>query len=468
MKNKGEDNQIYDLVVIGAGAAGLSAVEEAYRYTKNIAVIEKGLMGGECPNFACVPSKVLLASANAYYFARKELSNLGINARSVRIRFKKVLKRKENIVTKIVGLQGLKIKRRLARLGISVINGQAYFIDDHRLRVGNNIITAKKIIIASGNKFFVPPINGLKESGYITFRTIADKLPIFESIAIIGGGPAACEYAAFYSLLGKKVYVFEILDYILSGFDKEVSLLAESELKLLGATIQTGVKINKVNKNWRGKKIYFQDKEGKKNQIIVDEIMLAAGGKVDIDGLRLADAGIKIGDGKDVKVNQFLQTSKKHIFIAGDASGGLKLTPVAHFEGKIAAHNALARNKRFYRKAIVKNMSLVVFLRNEIASVGLTSEQASERGIKFKVYRFSTSSLARALADDSGGYVKVLAKEKSGIILGGSVMGPRAGEMIHELALAIQQNLKIHDFIGIMRAFPTYSESFSALRNYQH
>ena len=453
---------MYDVIVIGGGSAGFSAAEVAANTGASVCIIEKGRMGGECPNWACVPTKALLRSAKLYHEAKNDLKDFGIHASSVSFSFKEIMARKDAVVSAITG-KGKKMDRIAKELGIDVVRGSAVFVDDHTVRVGKNKYKGKSIILATGTTTFVPPIDGLKKSGYLTFHDAVSLTVQPKSIAIIGGGPVGCEFATFFAMLGTQVKVLQLSEQVLQREDSEIGAIAGAQLQEIGVDIKLSTKTLSVKKEGKRVRVEYQVGAQKRQSILVDHVLLAAGKRAAVTELSLDKAGVKLDEVGRLHTDEYQRTNIKHIFAAGDVDGGMQFTHTAHLEGTIAAHNALSKTTRSMKKRDMRVVPRATFIHPEVASVGITAKEAADRKIKVEVAKFPVGGLGRSVTDNNRvGIIKIVVEKKTGLILGGHMIGACAGEVIHEIALGMHLGATAKDLSTMIHAFPTYSESIAA------
>lgn len=451
----------FDVIVIGSGSAGFAAAERANSFGANVAVVEAGAWGGECPNYACVPTKAMLKSAEMYYSVKEKAKKFGVYASDVRFNFRAIMKRTSEIVGLVTGDEK-RLKEIAKDLGIETITGTAFFVDDQHIQVGANRYRAKKFIIATGSTDVIPPIDGLETVPYLSYKDVTRLKTQPSSVAIIGGGPVGCEFATFFGMLKTKTHVFQIAPRILHREDAEISLMAKKHLEDLGVHVQVNAAVTHIKKS--GKQIVVTYGMGETMHTVrVDAVVLAAGKKANIEGLNIENAGIHLDERGWVKVNSTLQTNKKHIFAVGDVTGGMMFTHVAHEDGSLAGENCLKKTARSMKQATYKVVPRVTFVYPEVASVGITPQEATEQKKNFSIAAFPVGALSRSVTEEERrGIVKLVVDKKTRKILGGHILAPRAGEMIHEFALAMQNNLRIDDITHLMHAFPTYSEAVVA------
>lgn len=442
----------YDLIIIGSGAGGGVAAHIATRQGKKVAIIEDDAVGGECPNFGCVPTKALLQAAEHYKNAQKA-KRFGIKLSTLNFNYATIKKWKDEAVRRTGATEG---DRAYAAEGIAVIKSHAHFINPFEVSTGQRRLSAPKFLIATGTQNFIPPIDGLEEAGYITYRDAIDLTKPLKSVFVIGGGAIGCEFAELFASFGAKVSMAEFAPHLLPKEDAEVGeLIAAVFEHNLDMNVYTNTEVVSVHKK-AGKKVVHYKKDGHVHTARVDEILVATG-KVANTNVGLENAGVKY-DRRSIHVNNYMQTSAKHIFAAGDVAGPYMFTHMASYQSRIAAHNLFSPRKSWV-KADYHAVPRCVFVTPEAASVGLTEEEIKTKGWKYKVGTAPVSVIGRAnTTDEDIGFVKVIAAQ-SGVLLGASIVSPRAGEMIHELTLAIQKRLSAQDIVDTIHAFPTWSEA---------
>ncbi|HUQ84917.1 MAG TPA: NAD(P)/FAD-dependent oxidoreductase [Candidatus Limnocylindrales bacterium] len=447
-KKDSAHNYDYDLIVIGSGAGGAVAAHHAKSLGKKVIIFEKGAIGGECPNFACVPTKALLHAAHVYE-TTKHAKQYGIEVSHTGVNYHAVKRWKDLVVTRTGAHEG---HEAFAKDGIEVIQHKAVFVSSNEVEAGGKIYSAAKFVVGSGSDVFIPPITGLSEVGYITYKEAVDLTKPPASLLIFGAGAVGCEFAQIFSTFGTKVTIVNRSDRILGKEDKEVSELVKALFENRGITVLTGTGVVKVEKH-DGKKVVHFQKDDKQYFGEFEEILIATG-KVPSLNFAPEKAGVITEKGR-VKVNEFLQTSNPHIFAAGDVVGPYLFTHTGNYQSYIAAHNAFSTKKISPKYSVVPRC---VFVFPEVASVGISEDDAIAKGIKIKKGIMAMGILGRSnTANDMDGFVKVITDE-NGVIIGGSIVASRAGEMIHEIALAIQCRVKASELAEMIHAYPTYSE----------
>ncbi len=453
----------YDVVIIGTGSAGFSAAEGARSLGASVCVIEKEKFGGECPNYACVPSKALLKAAKVYR-TLNHARGLGIEIGKRDFDFSAVMAYRKKVVETITGggIHGDRYHDLLEQLGAHCLMGDARFIDAHTLEVNGSNIHGKAIVIATGTVDFIPPILGLDSSAYSSWKDVirASRQP--KTMGIIGGGPVGCEIATIYASLGTKVTIFQTAPVILNREDKEISLLAGKTLEQLGVEIITGAQISEVVNTGGG--VTGVKVAGKMHAF--EELVVATGKRPNIATLGLEEAGVLLDERGALNTTKEQRTNVKHILAAGDVDGGMQFTHTAHHEGWVAGYNAAlsAKRKRTApRKVDLRVVPRATFIDPEVASVGLTEAQARKKHETLVIGRWQVAALGRAVTDSKRfGLIKLVAHPKTRKLLGAHIIGERAGEVIHEAALAIYLGATIDKLSGMIHAFPTYSEGLKA------
>jgi pyruvate/2-oxoglutarate dehydrogenase complex dihydrolipoamide dehydrogenase (E3) component len=448
-KSKRPTHFDFDLIVIGSGAGGGVAALIAADGGKKVAIVEADIIGGECPNYGCVPTKSLLQSAEVYQAARNA-GQFGVHATSVTYDYSAINAWKEKAIFRTGANKDAEAYRNN---GITVLRGYAHFLSPWQIALAGERFTSKNFLIATGTKSRVPPIDGLKETGYIGFReAIAFKQPA-KSIFIIGGGAIGCEFAQLFWSFDSKVHIADIDKRLMSREDKEVGDLVAGIFKKKGIGVYTNTRVVKVS-SANGKKTVALETDGRRHSVIVDEILLAAGKTPNLD-LGLDNARVRY-DRRGLIVNSRMQTTTKHIYAAGDVVGPYMFTHTAVYQSRIAAHNMYSKKKV---SANYHAVPLCIFVDPEVASVGPSEQELRDKGIKIQIGMADISIISRSnTTNQTTGFVKVIASH-TGVLLGASIVSPRAGEMIHELALAVHKGLKARDIVDTIHAFPTWSEA---------
>ena len=440
----------YDLIVIGSGAGGSAAATIAARAGKRVAIIEADTFGGDSPNWSDVPTKALLHVARLYDEARHgdvfglRVSTLGYNYPTIRAW--------KELAVKRTGAAGN--RKFYESHGISAFNAPAHFLSPNEISVNRRHLSASHFLIATGSSWMTPPIQGLVDLPFFTPRTILEAIRPPKSLFIIGGGSHGVEIAQLMATFGTKVYIAEQASRILPKQDSEAGELLEKILtEQKGVSVLTHTRVLSVSKEGLSKKILISRGSIEK-YIKVDEILVATGRTPNLD-LGLENASIKYTP-KGIEVNDNLQTSVKHIYAAGDVLGRNSHTHSALLESRVAAHNMFEKNK------VVPDYTAtpgIIFTTPEIAHVGLSEDDCRKRDLPIKKSIAPLNLIARSNTSDfRDGFVKLIS-DKKGVILGGTIVAPGAGEMIHEVGLAVKHSLTAAQLADTPHAFLSWSEA---------
>ena len=441
----------YDLVVIGSGSGGGVAAHIVARGGKSVAIVEQEKVGGECPNFGCVPTKALLQSAEVFNTI-KQADDFGIRVGRVDVDYPAIREWKRKAVNNTGVEDG---KQSYEDDGIHVLTGHAHFITPWVINVGGKRVHAKHFVIATGTHDVVPPINGIQDVKYWTYRDAIEQSKVPKRLFVIGGGAIGLEFGHLFQSFGSEVTIAEFAPRLLIREDEEMGELVKAIFESHGAEVLTGTKVTSVKNNTDGSKTVVYEKDGVARKKVVDEILLAAGKAANTD-IGLENAGVTYTS-KGVLVNEYMQTSVKHIYATGDVTGMYMFTHTASYQSRIAANNMLHPKSKM--SADYSAIPRCVYLSPECAAVGATEYELGQKGIAYKMGAVPISMIGRSnTSQEDTGYVKVLTNKK-GVLLGASIVSPRAGEMIHELTLVIKMKLKASDISSTVHAFPTWSEA---------
>ncbi len=450
----------FDIIIIGSGPAGTSAAEAAHETgVASIAVVESAeRLGGECPNWGCMPTKSLLSSVENL-LAAEHGREFGVRIPKVGVDFGSMMRRERNIVDSITG--GGRIEQYLKGLGVELIRGPARFIGRDEIEVRGLRYSARRFVIATGSETVVPPVEGLKESGYLTVINALQLARPPRSLVIIGGGPVGIEFAQIFAPLGTEVTVVEYADHILSHEDEEIADVVAASFKKQGIALLASTAVVSVKKNGGQREVRVKPVKGRRvRKLLAEQVMVATGKKPSLAQLDLDKAGIQLDERGRLVLNEFLQTTNPAVYAAGDAAGRMMYTAVAHREGFAAAKNALLGNKLQVDLSILPRGT---FCHPEVGSVGLTEKEARAAGYDVAVGRSPYKALSRPLAaGDMQGLVKIVADRKTGKIIGGHIVGGAAAELVHEIALAMYAGLTYGELANMIHAFPTFAEGVAA------
>lgn len=450
----------YNLVVIGAGSAGLISAIAAAGLGGKVALIEKHLMGGDCLNSGCVPSKTLIRSAKVLgEFGRA--AALGVNVVAPQVDFAAVMQRVRQVRADISHHDSA---QRFSSLGVDVFFGQGQFCAANTVEVlsdnGERVkLNFKKAIIATGSRPLILPIPGLHEAGFLTNETIFQLTEQPARLAVIGAGPIGCELAQAFQRLGSAVHLFSISPQVLPREEPAAAEIVQQALLRDGVTLALGSNIERISSSASGKTLHYRGPNGA-HSVEVDAILLAVGRVPNVEQLGLDKVGVK-SDKTGVVVDDYLQTSNRDILAAGDVCVATKFTHVADFSARIALQNALFSPLGLGRR---KLSSLVVpwctYTDPEVAHVGMYAHEAEQRGIAYDRFEIRLNAVDRALADgDNDGYVAVLTHKGSDVILGATVVGRHAGELISEITLAMTNKLGLKAIAATIHPYPTQAEA---------
>ena len=447
---------MYDLAVIGAGSAGLSVAAAAAQFGESVVLFEKGEMGGDCLNYGCVPSKSLLAAAKAAQ-AQRSSAHFGVATVEPKVNYAKVMDHVQRVVAHIAPFDS---QERFEKMGVTVVRAPVRFTGTFSLEAKGKKYTARRIVIATGSRAGVPPIPGLQDVPYLTNETLFKNRVLPKHLIIIGGGPIGMEMAQAHIRLGSKVTVLEAFQPLAKDDPELTSIILES-LKGEGVDIRAQAAIVEIRKSKSGIDVFLKDDE-----VIKGSHLLVAAGRIpNVEGLRLEDAGIAYTK-RGITVDQGLRSTNRFVYAAGDVAGGLQFTHVAGYHAGLIIRSALFRLPVKNRTDIIP---WVTYTDPELAHVGLNETEARKLyGDAIKVLRWHFAENDRAQAEaKTKGLIKVIVNKK-GRILGASIVGPQAGDLIAPWVLAITQKLKISAFANVVLPYPTFSEvgKRAAITNY--
>lgn len=437
-----------DLCVIGAGSGGLSVAAAAAAFGRSVVLIEKHKMGGDCLNYGCVPSKALIAAARRAH-AMRTSDAFGIMPVDPVIDPVGVNRHVHSVIAAIAPNDSVE---RFQGLGVRVIQAAARFVSPRAVEAGDDIIEARRFVIATGSSPAVPPIPGLDQIAYFTNETLFENVSRLDHLIVIGGGPIGLEMAAAHRRLGSRVTVLEARK-ALAKDDPEMAALLLDRLRHEGIDILEDTKVVRVEPLPRGVRVHLESAAGV-GTVEGSHILLAVGRQPNIADLNLASAGIK-STKTGITVDRGLRTSNKKVFAIGDVTGGLQFTHVANDHAGIVIRRALFR---LPAKASTAHIPWVTYTDPELAQVGLTEAAAREAGYNIRVLRWPFHENDRAQAErETHGHIKIVASHR-GKILGVSILGAHAGELIQMWALAIAKGLDIRAMTAWVSPYPTLGE----------
>lgn len=450
-----------NLIVIGAGAAGLVTSYIAAAVRAKVTLIEGHKMGGDCLNFGCVPSKALIRSAKAAYQLRQS-AQYGIENTDGRVSFKDVMARVIKVISEIEPHDSVE---RYTKLGVEVRQGQARIVDPWTVEVTDSNgrqerLTACSLVIATGARPAIPEIPGLNEVPYVTsdtlWKTFSQRSSAPQRLAVLGGGPIGCELAQAFARLGSSVTLIESSDSILNREDPEVSTYAQKTLESEGIEVRIGSQLFRAERLGDVNILHLRTPAGE-SKVECDELLIAVGRQPRLEGFGLEE--LKIRNARKLPTNEYLETLFPNIFAAGDVIGPYQLTHVAAHQAWYASVNALfGRFKKF--KVDYSVIPAVTFLDPEIARVGLNEKEAIAKNISYETVKYDISDLDRAIADGNArGWIKVLTHPGTDKILGATIVSSNAGEMLSEFTLAMRHKLGLQKILSTVHPYPTWTEA---------
>lgn len=447
-----------NMIVIGGGSAGLVTSLIAAVVKAKVTLVEGHKMGGDCLNFGCVPSKALIRSAK---FAKQAsmAETFGMDGATVDVNFAKVMQRVHRVIKTIEPHDSVE---RFTGLGVEVLQGHAKITSPWSVEIttpeGKQTLTTRTIVVATGARPFVPPIKGIQEVGFETSDTIWGLTELPKRLVVLGAGPIGCELAQSFARLGSNVTQVELAPRIMVREDPEVSEIVRLSLIDDGINLMTSHQAIRCEIN-NGEKTLIVVKDGVEKSIPFDVLLCAVGRAARTEGFGLEELGVAISPKKTIATDEFLQTNYPNILACGDVAGPYQLTHTAAHQAWYAAVNGLfGQFKRF--KVDYRVIPWTTFTEPEVARVGISETEAKEQGIAVEVTRYGLDDLDRAIADDvAHGFVKVLTPPGSDKILGVTIVGDHAGELIAEYVLAMKYNLGLKKILGTIHTYPTMAEA---------
>ena len=440
----------FDLVVIGSGAAAASCWSAAVKKGKRVAVFESEALGGECPNFACVPTKALLHCAEVYT-AVATAGRFGIQTGPISVDYARVKAWKNHAVSRTGAALG---EQPYRDAGVTVIHGRARFVSPSEVEANGQRYAAERFLIATGARQVVPEIPGLRDTGYLTYREAVDLSVPPPSLLVLGGGPVGCELGHLFSTFGSRVVIADRNPRLIHREDPEAGDFLAGHFRRRGVDVRLDTGVVRIEPFAQGKRAIFS---GSQEPVLVSDILVAAGKVPDLD-LGLEAAGVEsTRDG--IVVSRTLQTKNPIVYAAGDVVGPYRFTHAAAYQGRFACDNMFGSRPR---PGNYSAMPRCIFTSPEVAAVGLTEQQVHEQGVDACVGRVGIDSSDRAMiCGRTNGFVKVIA-DPTGRLLGGTIVADRAGEVAQELALAVSLGASAAQLAETIHAFPTYSEALAA------
>lgn len=458
----------YNLIVIGAGSGGLVSAYIAATLKARVALIEKNKMGGDCLNTGCVPSKALIKSAKVAQLIRTS-SSYGLTSTLTEVDFKQVMARVRSVIKHIEPHDSI---QRYERLGVECIQGEAQILTPWSVEVNGKILTSKSIILATGGKPLVPPLEGLDQVSYLTSENLwnLDKLP--KRLVVLGGGPIGCEMAQAFARLGSRVYLVEKGTRLLSKEDERVSKRIEEQFSSEGIEVLLQHEAQSFKTANSTKILTCKNARGESTSLEFDEVLIALGRKPNSTGFGLEKLPLSLDKKGQIQHDDFMRTNIPNIFTCGDVAGPYQLTHMASHQAYYASVNALLGGATqwlpsFLQSPFRDDKTLVpwaTFTDPEVATVGLTEKEALKQNLSFDLTTYEMNELDRAIADsETSGFMQVLTKKGSDKILGATIVSAHASDMITEFITAIKHSKGLNSILGTIHIYPTHSEANKAL-----
>ena len=455
----------YNLVVIGAGTAGLITAAVAAALGAKVALIERHLMGGDCLNVGCVPSKGVIRAARAW----AEVSNasefgLHVSPNNVKRDFGGAMARMRKLRARISHIDSA---HRYKKLGVDIFIGEGKFTDAHTVEVAGQTLQFAKAVICTGARAAAPPIQGLEDTGYLTNETIFSLTELPPRLAVIGAGPIGCEMAQSFVRFGSLVSLFEQSDHILPREDADAAQVVQTQMEKEGVSFVFHANVQRVES--RGlEKILHYEIDGQNHELVVDEILVGIGRAPNVEGIGLDLVGVEFDSRSGVKVNDKLQTTNSKIYAAGDICFPFKFTHTADAMAQIVIQNALFPHP--FGLGYASTNSLIIpwatFTEPEIAHVGLYENEAESQHIEIDTFTFPLHEVDRAILDgEDEGFARVHVKKGTDTILGATIVAAHAGDMISEFTLAMKAGIGLSTITGTIHPYPTQAEVIKKVAN---
>ncbi len=443
----------YNMIVIGGGSAGLVSSYIAAAVKAKVLLVEKHKMGGDCLNTGCVPSKAIIKSAKVANILKKS-QEFGIKSDDVKIDFKKVMERVQTVIQKIEPHDSVE---RYQSLGVECLSGAALIKSPYEVEVNGRVFTTKNIVVATGAGPLIPAIPGLQDIDFLTSDNVWSLRELPTNLIVLGGGPIGSELSQSFARLGSKVTQVEMAPLIMGREDEEVSKLVMEQFRRDGINVLTNHKALRIDSE---RKILYCENQGMEVALSFDKILVALGRKANIKGFGLESLKIEISNKGTVVADEYLRTTNyPNIFVCGDVTGPYQFTHTAAHQAWYVAVNALfGVFKKF--KVDYRVIPWCTFVEPEVARVGLNEKEAREQGIEYQVSKFEIDELDRAIADGVDyGFIKILTKPGTDKILGVTIVGEHAGDIISEYVQAMKFGIGMNKILGTIHIYPTLSES---------
>src|SRR5213083_2178557 len=454
---KGEG--VYNVVVIGAGTAGLVTAAGTAGLGGRVALIERNLMGGDCLNFGCVPSKALISSARLIQQIR-ESEKWGLDRQSPQFVFEKIFERMRARRAKIAPNDS---QERFESLGVDVFRGEARFISPDEIEVNGQKLRAKNFVIATGSRALIPEIEGIDDVPYFTNETVFDQLNAKpESMIVLGGGPIGCELTQTFCRLGTQVTMIQRGDQLLAREDRDVAEFLERRLIDEGVRIIKNVDARSVATTDAGKiALEFLDRQPGRlaeRTFFADALLIAIGRNPNLQSLDLKSAGVDVNEA-GLCVNDYLQTSQRHIYGVGDVIGPFLFTHMADAQARVVVRNILVPFQFLRQKMDYSVVPWCTYVDPEVAHVGLCEKEARQENVDYDLFVVPLQDVDRAVVEsEDAGFAKILTRKGSDKILGATIIAPYAGDLLHEFVLAMKAGVGLGTIASTIHAYPTFAE----------
>ena len=459
---------VYNMIIIGAGSGGLVVASGAAQLGAKVALIEKSVIGGDCLNVGCMPSKAIIRAAKTLGYINKG-KGFGIEAENVTVDFKKVM---EHVYWTRAQIAPHDSAERFTNMGIDVFYGDAQFTGRNTIEIGGQTLEFKKAAIATGSRPVVIPIDGLEETGYITNETLWHMTEQPEAMAIIGGGPIGAEMAQAFARLGTKVTLIDVSSQILGREDRDAAEIVQAAMLKDGVEILLEANTKRVYSQ-DGQKVLEIEVKGETQHLLVDEILLSVGRAPNLEGLNLEAAGVDYHK-KGLVVDDYLQTTNEDIYGVGDVALKYQFTHAAGHSAAIVVQNALFADfvplvsNAAKRKVSDLIMPWATYTDPEVAHVGAYPHDLDEQGVEYDTYQVGADVNDRAIAEAAtDGFIKVHVKKGGDKILGATIVGSVASELLSEIAIAMKYNLGLGKLRSVIMPYPTQSEIIQKVANEQ-
>ena len=441
----------YDLVVVGAGSGGYAAARTARDLGAKVALVDHGPLGGLCILRGCMPSKAFLASSDALYAVRESRA-LGVRiAGEISVDMPFIAQRKRTLVKEFADyrIEGIET--------FPLHQGHATFVSESALQVGEHTrLNARSFVVATGSSVAPAVIPGLEEAGYLDSDSVLDLESIPASVAVLGGGYSACELGQFLARMGAKTTIVIRSNHLLTSADDDIGDALTQYFREDGIHVVTQTRVTRIEKRGTRKVVHYV-RDGERHELVVEEIFFAMGRAPNVSGLGLETAGVAFDASRGIVVDATLRTSRPNIFAVGDVTGDYPLVHVAIYQGEIAARNAVKGEREEADYRIVS--AHTIFTDPQIAHVGMSEKELTAAGIEHCVGRYDFAEHGKAMClNTTRGFVKMMSRMVTGEILGASIIGPQASELIHEVIVAMNYHATVAEFMRIPHLHPTLAE----------